>query len=461
MSHSKVKSFPLVLFLSLNLCSASLNIGYVLTYLTLSIDTLFKTLNITEASEKTRVLSIVNGVMPLGNFTGVFIGFLIGKKFTNKICLHIADFIGMLSILTLIQELETIIAFRFVLGMSNGIISYIVPIYLKSICPEQYYVQFSMIFGYFLNLGVLIGQLMGIGYINWNGKGTYWWRVVFAVPPLLCLIRTINIFAFLNYDSPHQLFQRGREEEGLDVLKALYVEEEVQNVATKMRTVQTKKQNFTDIFNPHNIVPLKIGVISMLVQIWCGSFAVFYYSAQIFKTIAKGDLVKITIYTICIGAFSVPAQFFTIAFIKYLGSKYTLVFGCFLLGIINFIVGSISTSTEEDQLFVIFILLVFIVVVYGMTIGPVAWGLVPQINESDGTYLVMEFRWAFQTILIFSFPYIVESINIMGAFYIFGSINLIYSIYSLLNIKDTRGMTPKQIFDEYRRSYQVMQTSEN
>ena len=74
--------------------------------------------------------------MPLGNFTGVFIGFWIGKKFTNKICLHIADFIGMLSILTLISELESIIAFRFVLGMSNGIISYIVPIYLKSICPE-------------------------------------------------------------------------------------------------------------------------------------------------------------------------------------------------------------------------------------------------------------------------------------------------------------------------------------
>ena len=68
---------------------------------------------------------------------------------------------------------------------------------------------------------------MGIGYINWNGKGTYWWRVVFSVPPLLCLIRTINIFVFLNYDSPHQLFLRGREEEGMDVLKALYVEEEI------------------------------------------------------------------------------------------------------------------------------------------------------------------------------------------------------------------------------------------
>ena len=40
--------------------------------------------NIVDPSEKTSVLSTINGVMPLGNFAGVFIGFLMGKKFTNK-----------------------------------------------------------------------------------------------------------------------------------------------------------------------------------------------------------------------------------------------------------------------------------------------------------------------------------------------------------------------------------------
>ncbi|KAM3145647.1 hypothetical protein pb186bvf_002193 [Paramecium bursaria] len=444
MQYPKVKSFPLVLFLSLNLCSASLNIGYVLTYLTLSIDTVFQTLNIVEPSEKTSVLSTINGVMPLGNFAGVFVGFLMGKKFTNKQCLQES-------------QLEVIIVFRFLLGVSNGIVSYIVPIYLKSICPEQYYVQFSMIFGYFLNLGVLVGQLMGIGYINWNGAGSYWWRIVFSVPSVLCMIRTINIFAFFNYDSPDQLFQRGRPEEAKNVLKALYMEEDLQLVIDKYKSIEKKNESFRHIFDSYNRLPLQIGVISMLVQVWCGSFAVFYYSAQIFKTLAKGDLIKITIYTVCIGAFSVPAQFSTIAFIKYLGSKYTLVFGCFLLGIINFIIGSMSTSTDEEQLFLIFILLVLLVVVYGMTIGPVAWGLVPQINDGDGSFLVMEFRWGFQTILIFSFPYIVNSIDIMGAFYIFGAINILYSIYSFIRIKDTRGKTPQQIFEEYRQ-YEIMQS---
>lgn len=41
----------------------------------------------------------------------------------------------------------------------------------------------------------------------------------------------------------------------------------------------------------------------MLVQIWSGAFAVFYYSAQIFEALAGGDLTLKTIYTICIGIF--------------------------------------------------------------------------------------------------------------------------------------------------------------
>ena len=47
---------------------------------------------------------------------------------------------------------------------------------------------------------------MGIGYIKWNGAESNWWRIVFSVPSILCMIRTINIFAFFNYDSPDQLF---------------------------------------------------------------------------------------------------------------------------------------------------------------------------------------------------------------------------------------------------------------
>lgn len=90
-------------------------------------------------TDKTFKMSIINGVVPLGCFTGVFVGFFLKKKFTYKQTIFIADFIGCLSLLTLIKSYEVIVAFRFTLGFANGISSLVMPIYVKTICPEIYF----------------------------------------------------------------------------------------------------------------------------------------------------------------------------------------------------------------------------------------------------------------------------------------------------------------------------------
>ncbi|CAD8112802.1 unnamed protein product [Paramecium sonneborni] len=455
--EQKVRSRAQTLMVNLNIALGSLNIGYVVTYLTLSIDTLFAVLDIS-ADEKTERLSLLAGILPLGNVAGVFIGYLLKQKFTNKQCLHIADLIGITSLLAVIADYYLIVVIRFFLGVSNGISSYLMPVYIKSICPQQYFGQFSMFVGYGINTGYALGQLSGIGYIEYSGPTSNWWRVVFLFPTVICIIRSFVMQFIYNYDSPEQLIQRGNIEQAKYVIcqiyKDQYVDEQFERY-NKMASELQKQNNksFWTAFEKKKLITLQTGIISMLVQIWCGVFAVFYYSAQIFADMADDDVVQKTVYTFCLGLSGFVAQFFTIYMVNKLGNKYILLIGSFLIGSLNLAVSIISRDVTPENELAIFILLLLLVMTFGATLGPAAWSIVPQLNDSDGTFIATEFRWSFQTIVVFCFPFMEKNLKIFGAFLFFAIIDYLYFIYCHFFLIDGRGKTNEQLIAAYHNKF--------
>lgn len=65
-------------------------------------------------------------------------GYFLKKILTNKQCIYFADCAALLSLLATISDTSVVIAFRFFLGLANGISSSIMPVYVKSICPTEY-----------------------------------------------------------------------------------------------------------------------------------------------------------------------------------------------------------------------------------------------------------------------------------------------------------------------------------
>lgn len=80
------------------------------------------------------------------------------------------------------------------------------PIYVKDLCPQKYYVRFSVLAGFMIGNGLLLGNLMGLGYLNEDIED--WWRVVFAVPALICFLRQIVITFIFKMESPISLLER-------------------------------------------------------------------------------------------------------------------------------------------------------------------------------------------------------------------------------------------------------------
>ncbi|CAD8190586.1 unnamed protein product [Paramecium pentaurelia] len=456
-NNSNVRSKISTIMMNMNIAIGSLNIGYVLSYLTLSIDTLFANLQIKE-EDRTSKLSLLNGILPLGCVIGVLVGYIIKLKLTNKQCLQVADVIGIFSLLATISNYEVIVAVRFFLGISNGISSLIMPVYIKSLCPPQYFSQMSMLVGYGINTGLAIGQLMGIGYINYHGSTSNWWRVVFSFPSIICIVRSLIIHFIYNYESPEQLIKRGNYEQAQYVIcqiyKLEYVEEQYERY-TKLaqQQFQQKQQSFFKVFEKQKLITLQVGIISMLVQIWCGSFAVFYYSAQIFSDLSDNDITQKTIFTICLGLSGFLAQFLTIYMVNKIGSKYILMIGSLIIGSLNLAVSIISQHANQGTEFIIFILLLLLIMTFAATLGPVAWSIVPQINDSDGTFISTELRWSFQAILIFCFPFLEKGIKIFGGFLLFALINYLYFIYCHFYLIDGRGKTNEQLVAMYHNKY--------
>lgn len=128
-----------------SLLLVSFHIGYVLTYMTLSIDTIFLIMYFiffilissnTPESKKTTEMSLIFSMVPLGSFVGSCFSQFPLRYLTRKQSLLIADFIGLLSFFTLIPNRECIIIFRFFFGFSNGLSSVLMPTFLKEVCPS-------------------------------------------------------------------------------------------------------------------------------------------------------------------------------------------------------------------------------------------------------------------------------------------------------------------------------------
>ncbi|CAK83932.1 unnamed protein product (macronuclear) [Paramecium tetraurelia] len=450
-NDSKVRSKISTIMMNMNIAIGSLNIGYVLSYLTLSIDTLFANLQITE-EERTSKLSLLNGILPLGCVAGVLIGYIIKQKLTNKQCLQVADVIGIFSLLATISNYQVIVAVRFFLGISNGISSLIMPVYIKSLCPSQYFSQMSMLVGYGINTGLAIGQLMGIGYINYNGPTSNWWRVVFLFPSIICIFRQLIIHFIYNYESPEQLIKRGNYEQAKYVICQIYKLENVEEEYERY-TQLAQQQYITKCLKNKNQQPFKSELFLCSYKYGVALSLVFYYSAQIFSDLSDNDITQKTIYTICLGLSGFLAQFSTIYMVNKIGSKYILMIGSLIIGSLNLAVSVISRHASEGTEFLIFILLLLLIMTFAATLGPVAWSIVPQINDSDGTFISTELRWSFQAILIFCFPFLEKGIKIFGGFLLFAIINFLYFIYCHFCLIDGRGKTNEQLVAMYHNKY--------
>ncbi|CAD8193197.1 unnamed protein product [Paramecium octaurelia] len=445
----EVNSIVDLTIIMIGIMSGSFTFGYAITYLTPSFDTVFDQIDL--KGTKNEEQGLFSAILPIGCIVGAVSSHFLMQILTRNQTLFIADICGMLSILSLVPIREMILAFRFMYGVCNGISCIVMPIYIKELCPQKYYERFSVMAGFLIGIGVLVAYIMGLGYLNSDlrGPNTYWWQLMFALPPVVFFFRQLIVTVIYQMDSPISLLEKGLQIQAKNVVEKLYTQQSVEQAFLKaqlrVQYNEEHREGLTSIFSQKHRTTVAIGCMLMFIYTWCGIFAVFSYSQQFFASMVDNDLTLNTIFSLLLGiSQQLPAYISKFVYGKW-GKRTLLIFGLISIICCQIVVIGLSYSDDKAVVIIKFIVLCLFAFVYALTVSPICWSMTPEINSSEGTYFCIISIFVWQLFMLYVFPFMLEGMSMTGSFILFTILTFLCLIFSYFFVKETKGLNHREI----------------
>ncbi|CAD8205239.1 unnamed protein product [Paramecium octaurelia] len=448
-----LKSFVHLAIILVAIQSGNFSVGYSLSYLSMSFTTLFS--QITLKGSEIEEQGLFSAVLPIGQLVGAIVTKPLLKYTTRNQSLLIADFFGVLGILQVIPNREVILAFRFSYGLCLGISSIIMAIYVKEICPDKYYEAFSVLASFLIAGGLFFINFLGLGYLNpdLRGKNSYYWQIVFAIPALVHFLRSFIITFVYKMDSPDSLIQMNQSSQAKEILKKLYQPEFVDKIfLTCLKRVENyseQQEGILSLFSKKHLKTLIIGSLLAFISTWCGLFALYSYCSQIFNVITNGDFTLNTLFILIIGIVQLIPAFISKFVYRKIGNRPLLLCGLFILILCQVLIIGLSYSETLAASITSFIIICFFSFTFALTLGPITYSMIPEINTSEGTYFCFVTLYVWQLFMLYIFPFMLDALQIGGVFIVFAILTFLSIIYFYFFVKETKGLSHNEIEKQY------------
>ncbi|CAK82341.1 unnamed protein product (macronuclear) [Paramecium tetraurelia] len=448
-TEEQIKSFFHLSVIMIAIQSGNFALGYSLAYLSISFTTLFS--QITLKSSEIEEQGLFSAVLSIGQIVGAVMTSPLLKHTTRNQSLFISDVFGVLSILQIIPNREVILAFRFSFGVCLGMSTIIMPLYLKELCPQKYYESFSVMAGFLVGGGYLFVTFLGLGYIDesLNGPESNYWKFIFAFPSLLHFCRSFILTFIYKMDSPITLIQKNKDESAKQILRTIYQEQFIDQAFLECKLgVQQNIQlgeGILSIFTKKHRTTVTIGCVLVFVYTWSGLFALFSYSSQIFSEMSKDDITLNAIFNLIIGIVQFAPAFVSKYVYGRWGKRSLLLFGLAVLILCQILIIGLSYSQELSTVIISFIIICVFSFQYVLTLEPITWSMIPEINSSEGTYFCFVTLYAWQLLVLYIFPLMLDTLAMSGSFIVFLILTLLSTVFFYVFVKETKGLTHKEV----------------
>jgi sugar porter (SP) family MFS transporter len=410
---------------------------------------------------------------------GAILGALFSGKLTDRIgrrkIILIASVIFIVGALGsgIAPTVWTLVTARLVLGVAIGISSYSVPLYLAEIAPTKIRGALVSLFQLMVTIGILLSYLSDLYFANEADIAC--WRPMLYV----CAVPAVILFVGIIFlpETPRWLFNNGRAEESLKILKRIESEQNALDSYQLMqeevqKSSETEKTGWKEFWKPWLRIPVIIAIGIMFFQQFVGINTVIYYSPKIFLMAGFNGAVAAIWASVGVGVVTVIFSLVSVYFIDRLGRRKLYFLGMtgmmaslFLLGLCfafnNQLVGYQWTYIVFMFLYVAF---------YSISIGPLGWLIIsevfPQKVRSIGASLGSLACWFFNAAVAFSFFKIVRLLtlsgteitvngenlgNPTGAFWFYGFIAVVAIVWGYHFIPETKGVSLEKIEDFWRK----------
>jgi len=370
------------------------------------------------------------------------------------------------------QNVGMLIAGRFINGLCVGITSSQVPVYLSEIAKRRIRGRIVVIQQWAIEWGILIMYLVGYGcsYINSTAEFRIPWGLQ-AIPAILLFI-LLPMFP----RSPRWLASKGRWDEATETLANINangnrndpaVLAEISEIREALEEERKEGTSYFALFRRHNV---RRTMLAYFVQVWqqlAGGNVMMYYVVYVFEMAGltgQVNLIASLAQYIIMVVFQVPVFFY----IDRIGRRAMLLAGSLGMGIFIFAVGGILatqgqpvasvgananvhiTITTKEAQNAVLVCSYFFILVYTMTLAPVAWCYAPECLplsiRAPGMGFAASGNWIFNFALGFFVP---PAFNNIGwkTFMIFGTFCFAMFIHFFLAYPETACKSLEEIDD--------------
>lgn len=395
-----------------------------------------------------RVLEHVVSWMMLGAVAGTIGAGWMSTHLGRKRSLLVGSVIFVLSAVWcgVSWSVDVLLAGRIVLGVALGILSFTAPLYLAEIAPERIRGAMVSLYQLMITVGIMVAFLSDTAFSysgNWR-----WMLGIIAIPGVLFFFGV-----FMLPPSPRWLMMRGRSQQALKVLTKLRgdaqaADSEISEITAQLKIPQRGWHMFVENKNFRRSVGL--GVLLQFMQQFTGMNVVMYYAPRIFQDMGYNTSSQLW-FTAVVGLTNVLATFIAIAFVDKLGRKPILYVGFAVMAVGIGFVGTmmhIGIHTHAQQLSTVAMLLFFIVG-FAMSAGPVIWILCSEIQPLKGRDFGVTFStlstWVANFIIAETFLTMLNQVGHANTFWIYASFNVLFLFFTFLLVPETKNVTLESI----------------
>ena len=219
-----------------------------------------------------------------GTIIGAIFGGMPAERLGRKQTLFWIAILYLLSAVgsALSPDVNTLMLFRFIGGLSIGASSVVAPMYITEISPAEKRGQLTALFQFNIVFGILIAYLS-----NWiigtdNEEAWRWMLGVVAIPSLLFVILILLI-----PESPRWLIvKKGRVDEArrtLAIINPATAEFEIAAIQAGQNGPEGNNGRLSDFFSGKYSVPILLAFLFAFFNQVSGINAVIYYAPRIFE----------------------------------------------------------------------------------------------------------------------------------------------------------------------------------
>ncbi|KAI9253522.1 general substrate transporter [Phascolomyces articulosus] len=390
------------------------------------------------------------GAFALGGLFGSFITTYSNVKFTRRhnIMISCCWFIlgGILSATSINIGMYSV--GRAFVGIGAGMCGSSVAIYVSEISTKKSRGALGSLFELFLNLGILLTQVIG-RYMSYPPV----WRVLWAIPSIIAAIQLVVLLIF-TVECPRRLCADGKADEARAALQRLRkgadIDSEYQALLdARQREVEsnTKKMTIFDIILCKDRSVTWNTVIVMVIQAsnqigGIGPMSV--YSVNFLAGVFGGDLELGTNISIANATANIVATFIAVIFMHKVGRKGFMVISTFGMTVacVFLVIGSAAYPGTQRLAPLSITAAILFTFTYSMGCGVIPWLIAPELLPlaalPPGSALGNASNWLFNFIINTVWPY--QDANLGNySFTVFAAINFLIFLFVLFCMPETTG----------------------